>query len=166
MSSFLSTWLTRLSKYQCAIPVFNGLLPEPHNSNILRLLFQLSTWHGFAKLRIHTDETLQIMDDVTATLGAELRSFQSHTCSSFSTKELKRESEGRYRRQVRTKNSSGQHPKESIPSAYTRHEKTLNLQTYKLHALGDYTETIRRYGTTDSYSTQPVSHFLHWEVYL
>lgn len=38
-----------------------------------------------------------------------------------------------------------------------RRKKTLNLNTYKAHALGDYVETIRRYGTTDSYSTEPVS---------
>ena len=61
---------------------------------------------------------------------------------------------------------SGQHPqaKENVSPACTRNEKTLNLQTYKLHALGDYTETIRQYGTTDSYSTQPVSHFLNWKL--
>ena len=149
-------------KSQCAIPVFNRLLPEPHNSNVLKLLFQLSTWHGLAKLQMHTDETLQIMDDVTATLGAELRSFQSNTCSSFSTKELKREAEGRYRCKVRTKTLSEQHhPKENVPPTCARNEKTFNLQTYKLHVLGDYTEAIRRYGTTDSYSTQLVSHFLN-----
>ncbi|KAH7918173.1 hypothetical protein BV22DRAFT_1025018, partial [Leucogyrophana mollusca] len=32
--------------------------------------------------------------------------------------------------------------------------KLLNLQTYKYHALGDYPNTIRRFGTTDSYTTQ------------
>jgi len=37
-----------------------------------------------------------------------------------------------------------------------RHLKTLNLNTYKIHSLGDYTNTIRRYGTTDSYSTELV----------
>ncbi|KIK12991.1 hypothetical protein PISMIDRAFT_119820, partial [Pisolithus microcarpus 441] len=34
--------------------------------------------------------------------------------------------------------------------------KTLNLCTYKLHALGDYTTTIKMFGTLDSYSTQSV----------
>jgi hypothetical protein len=38
-----------------------------------------------------------------------------------------------------------------------RRKKTFNLNTYKAHALGDYVETIRRCGTTDSYSTEPVS---------
>ena len=35
--------------------------------------------------------------------------------------------------------------------------KPLNLSTYKYHALADYPNMIRQYGTTDSYSTQLVS---------
>jgi hypothetical protein len=35
-------------------------------------------------------------------------------------------------------------------------EQTFNLETYKTHALGHYPSTIRRFGTTDSYSTQTV----------
>lgn len=31
------------------------------------------------------------------------------------------------------------------------------MSTYKVHSLGDYVETIKTYGTTDSYSTEPVS---------
>jgi hypothetical protein len=34
---------------------------------------------------------------------------------------------------------------------------TFNLTAYKVHALGDYVEAIRQHGTTDSYSTEPVS---------
>jgi hypothetical protein len=37
--------------------------------------------------------------------------------------------------------------------------KKFNLQTYKFHSLGDYADTIRRYGTTDSYSTERVRVF-------
>ena len=35
-------------------------------------------------------------------------------------------------------------------------KKTFNLLTYKLHALGDYVQTICLFGSTDSYSTQIV----------
>lgn len=35
--------------------------------------------------------------------------------------------------------------------------RQFSLSTYKIHALGDYVDTIRRYGTTDSYSTRLVS---------
>jgi hypothetical protein len=52
-------------------------------------------------------------------------------------------------------------PDQAIPSneksKHTAQQpKTLNLNTYKFHALGDYTSTIRQYGTTDSYSTEAV----------
>lgn len=33
----------------------------------------------------------------------------------------------------------------------------MNLDTYKVHSLGDYVETIRKYGTCDSYTTEMVS---------
>jgi len=36
-------------------------------------------------------------------------------------------------------------------------KKTLNLNTYKFHALANYVATIRLFGTTDSYSTLLVS---------
>ena len=37
-------------------------------------------------------------------------------------------------------------------------KKSFNFQTYKFHVLGDYMASIRRFGTTDSYSTEPVSY--------
>jgi hypothetical protein len=43
--------------------------------------------------------------------------------------------------------------------ANARQFKTLNLNTYKIHALGDYVSAIKTYGTTDSYSTETVSWF-------
>jgi len=43
--------------------------------------------------------------------------------------------------------------------------KAFNIQTYKLHTLGDYVSSIKVFGTTDSYITQIVStHFHEWEV--
>lgn len=41
-------------------------------------------------------------------------------------------------------------------SEKSQKKKTFSLSTYKTHALGDYVETIRRYGTTDSYNTEQV----------
>ena len=35
--------------------------------------------------------------------------------------------------------------------------RTFNINTYKFHALGDYKKAIRRFGTTDSYTTRVVS---------
>ncbi|KAG6853156.1 hypothetical protein C0991_006486 [Blastosporella zonata] len=45
----------------------------------------------------------------------------------------------------------------------SKKKKTFNMQTYKLHALGDYVNTILWFGTTDSYSTQP-GELEHWRV--
>jgi hypothetical protein len=141
---------------QCSIPVFEGLLPEPHNTILLDLLFLLAQWHGLAKLRLHTDDTLKIMDQVTVALGNQLREFQNITCASFETRELKREAEARKRRQAKTQNTRPSSSTQNVGADKSRRLKTLNLETYKLHALGDYTATIRRYGTTDSYSTEMV----------
>jgi hypothetical protein len=188
-----------------------------------------------AKLRLHTDETLELLDQNTIQLGAEFRKFQNVTCVKFKTKELKREAEARGRKaaasaarakaKTQKKPSTPSHPAPPTSSAETtappsavehaamssstepeaqsqasrhahlppcilsppivplpshdppdslsnptknhssqksatgRRFKMLNLHTYKHHALGDYAEMIRRYGTTDSYSTEPVSPF-------
>jgi hypothetical protein len=140
---------------QCAIPVFDGLLPEPHNTNVLALICACAHWHALAKLRMHTDETLDLLDTATVTLGKQLRRFQKHTCVAFQTRELKREVERRQRRELR----DGVGNREATTSTHqtARRMKTFNLQTYKLHALGDYSTSIRNFGTTDSYSTEPVS---------
>jgi len=80
---------------QCAMPVFDGLLPGPHNQKVQQLLFTLAHWHGHAKLHMHTNTSLDIMDIVTATLGKRLRAFQKETCTVFQTHELKREHDTR-----------------------------------------------------------------------
>ncbi|KAG2032550.1 hypothetical protein BDR03DRAFT_873674, partial [Suillus americanus] len=56
---------------QCALPVFEGLLPNEHGQNtiVLDLLFDLAAWQGYAKLRLHTDNTLAFFDTVTVVLG-------------------------------------------------------------------------------------------------
>ncbi|KAF7976211.1 hypothetical protein HWV62_7218 [Athelia sp. TMB] len=86
---------------QCAIPAFDGLLPEPHNKIVLTLLFRLGEWHALAKLRMHTDTTLTQLDSVTTILGQELRRFSKITCASFQTVELPREAAARARRQAK-----------------------------------------------------------------
>ena len=107
---------------------------------------------------MHTDETLEILERVSARLGSQLRTFANETCPSFSTQELRREADSRKRRQAREgKNGIAQTRGTSAIATGDRHPKVLNLRTYKLHALGDYPAQIRMYGTTDSYSTQSVS---------
>jgi hypothetical protein len=104
---------------------------------------------------MHTDKTLQIMDDVTTVLGVELCAFSMVTCPAFFTCELKREADCRRRCQRQSQPRSYMSAGDSSQVA-SRQPKTLNLQTYKLHALGDYVSSVRRYRTTNSYSTQLV----------
>ena len=126
----------------------------------MALLFTCAYWHGLAKLRMHTDETLTLLDAVTERLGQRLRHFQLKTCAAFNTQELKRETEHRRRLELKNlKNLQGNSTAKAAASTShaSRKPKTFNLQTYKLHALGDYSNSIRKYGTTDSYSTEPAS---------
>jgi hypothetical protein len=144
--------------------VFDGLLPEPHNARVLNLLFDMAHWHGLAKLRMHTDVTLELLSQVTITLGTRIREFQEKTCTAFLTHELERERAARMRRQEKKKAAAETNPNPQNRKNTTKPQKSnsgkqpkrFNLNTYKYHALGDYCNTIRQFGTTDSYSTQPV----------
>lgn len=102
---------------------------------ILRLLYKATEWHALAKLRLHTESTLDLLEAVTREFGRLMRQFRDKTSDEFNTVELPRETGAR---------KGGARPKK------------LNLNTYKFHALGDYVATIRLFGTTDSYSTQLV----------
>jgi hypothetical protein len=140
------------------------LFPEPQNKQVMKLLFLCSYWHGLAKLRLHTDATLEILDDVTTKLGAAFRNFTDNLCPLFSTQELRREAEARQRRQA---NKKGKNADSRSGVVATRLSKTFNLQTYKFHSLGDYVRTIKTYGTTDSYSTELVKIiFIYFQLWL
>lgn len=138
---------------QCALPVFEGLLPGRHNGIVLDLIFDLATWHAYAKLRLHTEHTLDHFDAATTYLGEAVRKFQRTTCQHYITTELPQEHAARGRR---TAALAAQNNHSILTSQLKPKQKTLNLSTYKFHALGDYPSTIRQYGTTDSYTTQIV----------
>lgn len=161
-------------------------------------------WHGLAKMRMHNDVTLQVMDNVTTSLGKRLRDFSNKTCAAFQTKELRREQQARIRREARKPSLSAVQQSAAVASApplslydhshqpsdptstalrpsvpeqqespqniggtstrSTRRPKTLNINTYKFHSYGDYVRYIRTHGTTDSYSTEPVSSNLPLEI--
>src|ERR1700733_15641564 len=90
---------------QCAIPVFDGLFPDQHNTTIRELLFTCAHWHAFAKLRMHTDYTLKIFEELTAALGDKLRFFATSTCLDYDTFELPCEAAARSCK--KTKKSQG-----------------------------------------------------------
>ena len=142
------SWLVRK---QCAIPVFDGLLPNHFNDFILELLFICAHWHGLAKLGLHSDNTLDIMDDMTVKLGSQFREFRDRICPQFQTRELPREVAAHQRRRSKQNHHSGGNSAARFSKDPC--QKTFNLDTYKYHSLGDYTSTIHRFGTTDSYST-------------
>ncbi len=79
---------------QCALPAFEGLLPAPHDDIIMDLLFVLATWHGLAKLRMHTADTLSLLKITTTNLGIMLRKFKRVTCEAYDTRELDKKSFG------------------------------------------------------------------------
>jgi hypothetical protein len=110
---------------------------------------------------MHTDPTLSFLDNATTRIGAQFRKFANHTCPAFDTRELEREKAARTRRLLK-KAKAGKGSKDPVPEPLAAtsegpRSKKFSLQTYKYHALGDYVETIRRYGTTDSFSTEIVS---------
>ena len=125
----------------------------------MTLLYRIAEWHAFAKLRLHTESTLQHLERLTTELGQLMRKFRDATQSGFVTFELPKETGARKRRQ---KSGKG---KEKAAAGNTSgcKSKILNLFTYKWHALGDYVRTIRLFGGTDGFSTQVVSniYFLH-----
>lgn len=120
---------------------------------------------------MHTDPSLDLFDAVTIATGAKFRGFTNKTCPAFDTYELNRETNARRRRQAQktskvsdaasSRDNSARFGATNTSSADAgntgRRRKTFNTQTYKYHSLGDYPNTIRRLGTTDSYSTEPVS---------
>jgi hypothetical protein len=137
-----------LTSLQCTLPVLDGLLPAPHNDTILDLVFVMGCWHAYAKLRLHTEQTLASFEHITADLGILLRHFSTVTCNTFKTTELPRERAAHLRKAANTPGSGS--------SGNGTKTKGFNLNTYKLHALGDYPQTIRERGTTDNYTTQRV----------
>lgn len=155
------------------IPAVDGLLAEPHNAQLLTLLYRLSEWHALAKLRMHTEHTLVQLENATTVLGQQLRSFRDWSRTAFTVRELPKQKDARERRKQRKKTlaakaqSLSTQSTEQTPLKAQRKKPTkskprvevLNLLTYKLHALGDYVRTIRLFGTTDSYSTQIVCYF-------
>ena len=120
----------------------------------MTLLYQTAEWHAFAKLQLHTESTLQHLEQLTMELGKLTRKFRDTTQSAFATFELPKEAETQKRHQ-----NSGKGKEKTAGNAPGKKSKFLNLFTYKWHALRDYVHTIHLFGPTDGFSTQVVSNF-------
>ena len=64
----------------------------------MKLLYRTAEWHALAKLRMHSDSTLLLLEDLTTEFGKLIRQFRDLTCSQFKTVELPRETAARKRR--------------------------------------------------------------------
>jgi len=154
MNSLITSWHS-LSHIQCAPPVFKGVLRMPRENALIRtLLFNLATWHTYAKLRLHMDTMLDDFRTVTTTLGRTVWMFIKEVCSQYNTTKLPHEMAAWDRREATLTRKSDilRAPQRRLISIH----KQINLSTYKYHALGDYPDLIARFGTTDNASTQTV----------
>lgn len=145
---------------QVSLPVFENLFGI-HDKHILDLLFNLNALHSFAKLRLHSDLSLVILDDHMTQFGKSLQKFKNDVCPDFKTKSLAKEAGARHRRIARNcfRHGPSSKGKEKVVDDEESSKKNFNINTYKIHALGSYGRFIRMFGTTDSYSTQVVSVF-------
>lgn len=104
---------------------------------------------------MHSETTLSALDETFRCLSRQLRKFRNFTCAAFTTMELPKEQSARER------NATGQRSvfDNPDPESGGRKAKKFNLNTYKFHAMGDYLQTIRLFGTVDSFTSQIVRGF-------
>ncbi len=135
---------------QVIMPVFEGLLPLRDDQNVADLLFKLTNWHALAKLRLHTDVTIDIFRAATHHMYKAFRKFAYKTCPRYATRELPKEAQARVRQEQKTTR------KASIGGGAQKLKSFNVLNTFKYHSLGDYAAYIFRSGPTDNYTTQVV----------
>ena len=143
------------SPFQCWIPVLEGILPGEHNKVLLDLAFNMAAWHTYAKLQMHTTHTISSLQSQMKELGSQLRRY-AKMCSQYKTKPLPGEAATRYHRKAAKakKATSGQQTNPSGTKSHRGSDFTpFNLETYKLHALGDYADHIKRFGPMDCFTT-------------
>ena len=56
----------------------------------MKLLYQTAEWHALAKLHMHTETSLSLLESLTTEFGLLMQNFQNQTCSHFATVELPR----------------------------------------------------------------------------
>jgi hypothetical protein len=88
----------------------------------MKFLYRAAGWHGFAKMRMHTDSTLKHLDNLTMEFGKLVRDFETSTHSQFTTTELLHETESRKYQQAQTSGMS-----QSENTASRKWARSLNL---------------------------------------
>ena len=147
---------------QCSIPVFDGLLPQKHDKMLSKLLFDLTTWHSLAKLRLHTDTTLTNLETSSTRLCDLLQKFKTDTCSAYVTQDLPSEEAARGRRQAAKAQKTAEAEKGAgqVQAPKKAKFRAFNMETYKLHSLPDVPAAIRAFGVTENTSTKNVNFFV------
>ena len=135
---------------QVIIPAYEGLLPLEHNRTILELLFELANTHALAKLCLHTEVTVDLLEVSTDYMYHAMDKFARTAWAVYNVYERADEVEARPRRQ-REKN-----PNVPVNGARRKIEFNTN-KTIKYHAAGHYPDYIQSHGPLDNYSTQTVS---------
>ena len=120
---------------------------------MIEFLFIFATWHTLAKLHIHTETSLRLLDTTTTALGSALRYFSRVTCPEFDTFETTAKYAKRQRQQAATTSTAA-------PPPTSRQPRKFSLKTIKLHFLGDYVSCIKTFGTTDNYNSAIVRQIL------
>ncbi|KAG2054254.1 hypothetical protein BDR06DRAFT_848882, partial [Suillus hirtellus] len=140
---------------QCAMLVFEGLFPPDHNEIIQTLLYRFAQWHALAKLRMHSESTLSVLDETFKHLTHQLHKFRNFTCSAFTTVELPKE------RAACKHKAAHQCLASDIPDAGSGGQRTkkFNMNTYKFHAMGDYLQAIQLFGMIDLFTSQIVREY-------
>jgi len=138
---------------QCAGPCFEGLFPRSVDSQIQDLLFTMASWHAFAKLRLHTDNSLDVFRGLTTAFTWQIQHFANKVCLKFDTVQTPSERAAIIRAEAaKVKNKNAQASSQGMK----RIAKRFNINTPKFHSIVHYPDNIAKYGTTDSYSTQIV----------
>lgn len=84
-----------------------------------------------------------------------MRAFRDITCAAYNTYELPSEEAARGRRNAAL-TAYSQPGGDERRTGSEKKKKQFNLNTYKFHSLGDYANTIRKFGTIENTSTQQV----------
>src|ERR1700734_3758908 len=97
----------------------------------------MATWHGLAKLRLHTDTTLANNETSSTRLCNVLRKFKTVVCSAYVTQELPSEEAARGRRQLRqaAKGKKKVESEKAAPQASAlpvSGKKAMNLRTFNM----------------------------------
>ncbi|KAJ7194952.1 hypothetical protein GGX14DRAFT_377473 [Mycena pura] len=154
---------------QCLLPPLEGLYPRL-DKLLLDTSFDLVTFHGMAKLRLHTNKTVADFHVVTTDMCASIRKFARDT-RKIKTFETPRERDRRCKRaqaanqkmhatNATSDSTAAESPLAAQPatgSSSARREKVFNVETPKFHSLGYYPDSVKKDGSLDSHTTQNVS---------